>query len=237
MRPEDHTEHESSGATKRPRQRFAFSPRVAENSDTADSVSRDSRLRRNRQIILAVLIAAILAVSARLVNFESGDETTVQISAREASVDQGGTVSLEGLSYRGVTNTGKNFIVLADLASESTEQPDLVTMVSPRARVETAEGDPITIRSNTGELMRKTNTVNLTGKVVIFRPDIGYTLMTEEASANLGSGKLVSEVPIQGFSPDGSIQSSGMVIGGDDESIRFTGKSRLVINRATRPAN
>ena len=223
------------GKKKPPARRFAFAPRETDGADTADSVFRDNLRRRRLQIALASVVGAIVLVSIGLVEFGAEEETTVQIGVQKASVDQGGTVSLEGLSYKGVTSSGRNFVVLADEASESTERPDLVSMVSPRARVDTEAGNPITIRSERGELERATNTVTLTGKVVIVRPDLGLTLTTEEAFADLGSGTLRSEVPVRGTSPDGSIDSGGIVIAGDDGNILFTGKSTLVIDRGVGP--
>ena len=235
MGPADSKSPARGGANRRPARRFAFAPRETDGADTADSVSRDSRRRRLRQIALASVIGAIVVVSIGLVEFDSGEETTVQIGVQKASVDPGGTVSLEGLSYKGVTSSGRNFIVLADEASESTERPDLVSMVSPRARVDTEAGNPITIRSNSGELERTSNTVTLSGKVVIVRPDLGLTLTTEEAFADLASGTLRSEVPVRGTGPDGSIDSGGIVIAGNDGNILFTGRATLVIDKGVGP--
>lgn len=220
-----------SGKKERSTRRLAFAPRETGGADTADSVSRDSRRRRLRQIALASAVGAIVLASIGLVEFDSGEETTVQIGIQRTTVDQSGTISLEGLSYKGVTSSGRNFAVLADNASESTERPDLVLMTSPRATVDTEAGDPITIRSDRGELKRTDNTVTLIGDVVITRPDLGLTLTTEEAVADLASGTLRSESPVRGVGSGGSINSGGIVIAGDNGNIIFTGKSKLVIDK------
>ena len=215
--------------------RFAFAPREAAGANTADSVTRDTRRRRNRQIVLAAVIGLIVVLSASLINLDNNDETAVQLGIESATVDQEGSVSIEGLSFKGVTDTGREFEILADQASESTDQPDLVIMDSPRATVETAGGNPITIRSDSGEFLRGSNTINLSGDVVIVRPDLGYTLRTEKAFADLESGELVSESPVRGIGPDGKVDSGGIIISGNEEGIVFTGRTTLVINTGLGP--
>lgn len=203
--------------------RFAFAPRKMDSTETADSVSQDSKRRRNRQIALAAVIGFIVILSIGLANLGGEEETAVQLSIDAATIEPGGAVSLEGLSYKGVTDSGRSFVILADSASESAEQPDRVTMASPRARVDSATGDPITIRSSSGELMRGDNTLRLIGQVVIVRPDLGYTLMTDEAVADFNNGVLKSEKPVRGFSPDGNIRSGGIIISGDNEDLLIEG--------------
>ena len=216
--------------------RLAFAPRERDGTDTATSVTRDSRRRRYRQFALAAVIGCIVVLFARLIEFENAGETEVQLGVETASVSQEGTVSIEGLSFQGVTDSGRDFAILADRASESTDRPDLVTLVSFQAEVDTAAGHPITIRSDNGELLRSSNTVNLSGDVVIVRPDLGYTLMTEEAFADLNSGELVSTVPVRGTGPDGSVDAGGIIISGNEEGIVFTGRTTLVINSGPEPA-
>ena len=235
MQPENTTKRPGGGPAGRPARRLAFAPRAADGDDTADSVSRESRLRRNRRLGLAMAFGAILVAAIGLVDFGAREDTAVQVGIQEASVGQGGTVSLRGLSYKGLTKEGGGFSVLAEHASESTEQPDRVVMTAPRAMVETETGAPITIRSNNGELVRGRNTVSLTGKVVIVRPDIGYTLLTEEAFADLETGEIVSGTPVRGFGPGGSISAEGIAIAGDGGDIVFTGSSTLVVNKGFRP--
>ena len=217
--------------------RFAFAPRERDRSDTANSITENSRQRRNRRFMLTVIIGLVALITVAIVSFGDDDETAVQITAENASVSQTGAVALEGVSYQGVTGEGKNFVILAETAFENTTQPDLVNMVSPRARVDTVSGNPITIQSNNGEFMRVDKTVNLSGRVVIVRPDLGYTLLTEEAFADLGKGMMKSEKPVRGFSPNGNISAGGLIITENSEDILFTGKSRLVINRGFQPVN
>ena len=66
---------------------------------------------------------------------------------------------------------------------------------------------------------------------MIVRPDLGYTLLTDEAFANLDTGVMISEVPVRGFSPSTRINSDGMVIAEEARDILFTGKSRIILNQ------
>ena len=227
MQPADPPNSSDGHRQERSSRRFTFAPREADNSRTADNVSRDNRRRRNRQTALAIVICLIVVASIGLTDFTQNEETTVQLGIESTSIGRGGTILLEGLSFQGVTKSGKNFIVSADRASESTEEPDRINMASPRARIDTATGKPITINSESGTLIRNSNTMTLSGKVVIVRPDIGYTLTTEEAVADLESGRLVSNSPVRGTGPDGDIRSGGMVIAGEGESVVFSGESTI----------
>lgn len=226
---------ETTPTTAAQKQKFTFAPRERNQDDTRASVTESSRQRRTRQVVLAAVIGAVAMVVVAIVSFNNEEEITVQITADSANINETGTVALEGLSYKGVTGDGKDFIILAETATESMQRPEEVKMVSPRARVDTASGNPITIRSNTGKFMRIANTVNLKGRVVIVRPDLGYTLLTEEAFADLGKGLMKSDSPVRGFSPNGNIRSAGMLIDETSQDVIFTGKSTLVLNQGFRP--
>ena len=118
---------------------------------------------------------------------------------------------------------------MAETAIESTDNPEIVTMTSPRARVDTDDGNPMTMRSLNGAFNRNEDRVDLEGRVVIVRPDIGYTLMTDTAIAYLNSGKMVSDQEVRGFSPRARVRADGMVISENGDNVLFTGKSTLRI--------
>ena len=71
--------------------------------------------------------------------------------------------------------------------------------------------------------------------MVIVRPDIGYTLMTDAAIAYLNSGKMVSDQEVRGFSPRARVRADGMIISENGDNVLFTGNSTLRI--LTRQSN
>ena len=210
--------------------RFSFAPRQMTDETIATSIASGSSRRRTQIILLAISTGLIFLLMMGLIGFDESN-LELQVSVEKADIDQAGNVNLEGLSYRGVTKDGNDFVLLSETASENTDTPDRVLMTSPRARVDTETGNPITIRANEGDFSRNKNTVNLKGRVVIVRPDLGYTLLTDEAFANLDTGVMISEVPVRGFSPTTRINSDGMVIAEEARDILFTGKSRIILNQ------
>jgi len=138
---------------------------------------------------------------------------------------------LEGVTYKGITRDGNDFVVLASSAAENPDQPDQIKLTSPRARVDTNAGNPMTARSNHGLFFRADDKVDLDGRVVIVRPDLGYTLLTERAVAHLDTGMMTSDVLVRGYAPHGEVQADGMVIKDHGQEVLFTGKSVLTLNQ------
>lgn len=209
---------------------FSFAPREMTNDNIAMRIADGHSRRRTQALLLAVSIGIISLIGFFLIGLGE-DNIEVQVSAEKADIDKSGDIKLEGLSYRGVTNDGNNFVLLAETASESNAAPDQVKMTSPRARVDTPSGAPITIRANQGDFLRTDNTINLKGRVVIVRPDLGYTLISEEVFTNLDTGTMTSDVPVRGFSPNTRINAGGMVIKDKAQDVLFTGKSRIILNQ------
>lgn len=214
---------------KQPKQ-FSFAPRSAENARAATTVVEDQRQRRSvRNLILAGIIATSGIIASGLI-LTSEEEIKVQVSAEPEEIKQSSTgLELRGLSFKGVTSEGNDFIVLAETAIEDVNNPELVELKSPRARVDTSSGNPMTLRSLDGAFNRSEETVDLKGRVVIVRPDLGYTLMTDAAIAYLDTGRMISDREVRGFSPRARVRSDGIIISEGGEDVLFTGKSTLRI--------
>ena len=209
---------------------FSFVPREMTDDNIARSIASNSKRRRTQGILLAASAGFIVLLGMFLIGFDE-ENIEVQVSVEKADVEKSGSIHLQGLSYRGVTQDGNDFVLLAETASENEQKPDQVLMTSPRARVDTDTGNPITIRANEGDFSRSENTVNLTGRVVIVRPDLGYTLLSDQVFTNLDTGVMVSDTPVRGFSPTTRINADGMVIAEEARDILFTGKSRIILNQ------
>ena len=216
--------------TQKTKKQFSFAPRTARNDGSANSVIAGDRQRRSlRNIILIGVLVTSGAIASTLI-LTGEEEIKVQVESKPEEIKQDtGGLELKGLSFKGITADGNDFIVLAETAIESTDNPEIVTMTSPRARVDTDDGNPMTMRSLNGAFNRNEDRVNLEGRVVIVRPDIGYTLMTDTAIAYLNSGKMVSDQEVRGFSPRARVRADGMVISENGDNVLFTGKSTLRI--------
>ena len=66
---------------------------------------------------------------------------------------------------------------------------------------------------------------------MIVRPDIGYTILTEQAVADLGTGTMTSDTNVRGFSPQAQVTAGGMIIRENGKDVIFKGKSVLTLNQ------
>lgn len=209
--------------------KFSFAPRGADDLAARNVVSGERQRRSLRNVILGgVLVISGAIISALVISNEK--EIKVQVAEEKEEVKKPSSgLELKGLSYKGITSDGNDFIVLAETAIEDQNQPELVELKSPRARVDTTSGNPMTLRSLSGSFYRDQDRVDLNGRVVIVRPDIGYTLMTDAAIAYLDTGRMTSDQEVRGFSPRARVRADGMVISERGENVLFTGKSTLRI--------
>ena len=217
------TDQENNGKT------YSFAPRSEPISDgTRDLLQSDKQ--RNYQRYL-VLIALLVLAGIGLSFISLTEEEEIKIQVESTIQEESGALVLEGVTYKGLTSEGNDFIVLAETAAENPDKPDQVSLTSPRARVDTDTGNPMTIRSNNGLFFRNNDRVDLDGRVVIVRPDLGYTLLTEQAVAFLDSGMMTSNVQVRGFSPQGQVTADGMEIKDHGRDVLFKGKSILTLKQ------
>ncbi|XDZ64779.1 LPS export ABC transporter periplasmic protein LptC [Alphaproteobacteria bacterium LSUCC0684] len=227
--PPETTKAEAAGTDKS----FSFAPRKRDRSSAKSMVEASRRHRAIRAGLILGVGVAVIAIGG-LLGLGKKADIKVQIKAETATTPESRNVELKGASYKGVTSGGNDFIVLAETATENPDRPNLINMDSPRARVDTASGNPITIRSNEGEFFRDENKVNLSGRVVIVRPDLGYTLLTEKADADLDTGRMTSNTEVRGYGPKANIRSNGMIIDDKGNDLTFLGHAILVLNQAIR---
>ena len=215
------------------RKSFTFAPRGISSAQPVERILEGDRQRKSLRFSLMIGTGVVAAVVLSFISLTAEEEIKVQVAADAPKVEATGSLELKGLTYKGITNDGNDFIVLAEIARETPDKPDEVELISPRARVDTTSGNPMTLRSNEGQFNRLAQRVHLNGRVVIVRPDIGYTLMTEAAIADLNSGKMSSDQLVRGFSPRARVKAQGMVINNNGLDVLFTGKSTLTIRQLT----
>ena len=110
--------------------RFSFAPRQMTDENIATSIASGNSRRRTQIILLAISTGLIFLLMMGLIGFDESN-LELQVSVEKADIDQAGNVNLEGLSYRGVTKDGNDFVLLSETASENTDTPDRVLMTSP----------------------------------------------------------------------------------------------------------
>ena len=215
--------------TERQGKTYSFTPRPQAISDDTRDLLQSDRQRNYLRYLILIGLLVLAGVGLSFISLTEEEEIKIQV---ESTIkEESGALVLEGVTYKGLTSEGNDFIVLAETAAEDPEQPDQIVLTSPRARVDTESGNPMTIRSNNGLFFRNDDRVDLDGRVVIVRPDLGYTLLTEQAVAFLDSGMMTSDVLVRGFSPQGQVTADGMVIKDHGRDVLFTGKSILTLKQ------
>ena len=215
--------------TERQGKTYSFAPRPQAISDDTRDLLQSDRQRNYLRYLILIGLLVLAGVGLSFISLTEEEEIKIQV---ESTIkEESGALVLEGVTYKGLTSEGNDFIVLAETAAEDPEQPDQIALTSPRARVDTDSGNPMTIRSNNGLFFRNDDRVDLDGRVVIVRPDLGYTLLTEQAVAFLDSGMMTSDVLVRGFSPQGQVTADGIVIKDHGRDVIFTGKSILTLKQ------
>ena len=217
------TDQENKGKT------YSFAPRAEPISDGTRDLLQSDRQRNYQRYLVLIALLVLAGIGLSFISLTEEEEIKIQV---ESTIkEESGALVLEGVTYKGLTSDGNDFIVLAETAAENPEKPDQVALTSPRARVDTDTGNPMTIRSNNGLFFRNNDRVDLDGRVVIVRPDLGYTLLTEQAVAFLDSGLMTSDVQVRGFSPQGQVTADGMEIKDHGRDVLFKGKSILTLKQ------
>jgi LPS export ABC transporter protein LptC len=209
---------------------FSFAPRSQSLSEPAREILKADRQRRLQRYLILMAAMVIVGLGLSFISLNQEEDIKIQVDAKITPQEKGELI-LEGVTYKGITRDGNDFVVLASSAAENPDQPDQIKLTSPRARVDTNAGNPMTARSNHGLFFRADDKVDLDGRVVIVRPDLGYTLLTERAVAHLDTGMMTSDVLVRGYAPHGEVQADGMVIKDHGQEVLFTGKSVLTLNQ------
>ncbi len=218
---------------EKPKARLSFAPSNHTRRQPTQSIVKKDQQRRRWQLAATVICGMIIAGVVYLTSTDNRD-VTVQTTSNTPNAPQDEAASglqFEGLTYKGTTKDGHDFTLQAKAASETTNDPGHVILTAPKARIDTESGDVMTIHAAHGELFRSKNLFEMSGNVVIIRPDIGYTLLMESATAHLNNGTLTSNSIVKGESQQSKIQSGGIEINDQGRMILFKGKTQLILNQ------
>ena len=209
-----------------------FAPRTSTNN-TKSVIKAQQQYRYLRLILTAGVIALILG-SVSLLSLKREENLQVQVVdvSPQKNEDQNSFREVQGLTYKGISEDGRNFIIIAKKATEITEGEQIterIDLTAPYARIDSSTGFPINIRSNSAVFYKLKNLVNLNGNVIITRPDIGYTFHTETATADLNQGIITSPTKVQARTAQTIIIAEGMTITDDGANINFAGPSSLTM--------
>ena len=218
--------------TQTPQDKPSFAPR----QQTGDSIRKTAIILAGNRLRRALIIASVAGVAGVFMLLLSGNtgDISLQLDTPQGQLTAEQVLlphrALKGITYKGYTDEGTSYIVFADQVQEAPEDSTIIHLTSPRTRINTSEGETMTIRSNHAEYSIETQTIVLNGRVVIVRPDIGYTLHTAALTADLATGDVTGNTNVRGYARGGTIRAEGMTIHDQGEHIIFTGKTAVTLN-------
>jgi len=135
---------------------------------------------------------------------------------------------LSGAQFSGVADDGS---VIEINAGTTRPNGDLMMIESLSATIESVSGVHIDIRAGTGEIDTASRVARLTGLARVETSN-GYEMETTGITANLTTGKIVSDGAIEIQAPFGSLTAGQMIIetpeGNDNQVMLFQNGVRLV---------
>ena len=141
-------------------------------------------------------------------------------------------MALTGARYRGHTESGKKFEVVATAAIETPSAPGDIDLSEPVATIYGEDGSTLNITSQTGAYSQAGSGVALSGNVIVTDSGRGMMMETEMLDANLSSGDMQTTADVRVTSETALVLAEGMQVFNEGDLIVFNGKSKMTLHNA-----
>ncbi len=156
------------------------------------------------------------------------EEEGFRLSVSKLAPGQAESLTMLNARFEGLDENDRPYTVTADIATQSENDRDLVTLERPKADITLADGTWLALTAKSGEYHKETQVLDLTGAVNLFH-DRGFELHTESARIRLEEGMAEGAQPVQGQGTIGTIQAEGFQVLDRGARIFFLGRSHMVI--------
>ena len=205
-------------------QKASFAPkRIADEGSRAGSLKPSI-------LFLALALCLTLGIAAWLGLVDTNDDILLEIT--DISTNSDGTVALTGARYRGHTESGKKFEVVATAATETSGAPGDIDLSEPVATIYAEDGSTLNITSQTGSYSQTGSGVALRGNVIVTDSGRGMMMETEMLDANLSSGDMQTTTDVRVTSETALVLAEGMRVFNEGDLIVFNGKSKMTLHNA-----
>ena len=175
--------------------------------------------------VAALIIAGI--VVARL----SYDPQQKSLTALpQADKTTPGQVDLVSARYEGADASGRLYTLSADKASRSLSSPDVVLLEKPEADMTLEDKSWLAARAAAGIYDNAAKTLVLKGGINVFH-DAGYELTLSEISIDIAKRSAVTNGPVSGKGPTGTLAAAGAEIRDGGDLVLFRGPVKLTLYR------
>ena len=172
--------------------------------------------------VAAAVLLTLVVIWPKLSQLDS----SFKIGFAKLSTKEVETLAMKNARYFGVDDSNRPFAVTADHALQQPGSQDLIYLTNPKADFTSNSGANIVVDGQTGVYHQAAKVLDLAGGVNLFH-DTGYELHTATATIDLARNQAEGNDPVDGYGPQGRIQSLGFKITGKNHDINFTGKAQL----------
>tara|TARA_B100000575_G_scaffold288336_1_gene288177 strand:+ start:1305 stop:1964 length:660 start_codon:yes stop_codon:yes gene_type:complete len=205
-------------------QKSSFAPkRIADEEG-------NSRSLRPSILFLGLALFLTLSIAVWLGLVDTNEDIRLEIT--DVSTSGNGNVTLTGARYRGHTESGRKFEVIATAATERSDNPGDIDLSQPIAIIFSNDGSTLNITSKKGTYSQTRSGVALRGSVIVTDSGRGMTMETEMVDANLSSGNLHTTTDVRVTSKTALVLAEGMQIFDEGNLIVFSGKTKMTLHNA-----
>jgi lipopolysaccharide export system protein LptC len=193
----------------RPPRRLNYDPTRPIDDRAFASARRHSWLVSGLKFVLPALVVAGGVVFWASTRFIPSDLATI---ARDAGIDTTSeTVTMNRPRISGFEGTRRAYDVQAELAVQSLNDPKVMTFHKIDASIGLDDAGIATLNAAIGVYDGNRNTLALKDGITV-ATDTGYSATASELAVDLGKGSLMSPVPIEIKTAQGSIRANALSV-------------------------
>jgi len=215
-----------------PPKRSIFTPQA--EMPPQDIAEQASPRRKGLPVSLSlVLLATAIGIGGAIIGWTSffQQSDNIEISLKSVSTQPAGNLEMTGARYSGTTDNGMKFLISAERAVESASQKGLIRLFGPDGFVSSDKDGRTNLSSNEAVYHADKRRLDLYGAVNIFQSKQQLTLTSEEMTALIGKGELLTKTPVTLTGQNIFLTAQGMHATENGEVILFTGKSRIELKQ------
>lgn len=153
---------------------------------------------------------------------------TMRIAMPRLDLRDARDLQMTDARYHGIDKQNRPFVITADVARQTPQTADLVSLDMPKADLTTQTGGWIKLTADSGIYQPNSQLLDLFGDVSLTQ-DKGDEFHSASARLDMGAGSAEGTEPIEGRGLFGSVKAEGFRIVDRGETIVFTGHAHLVL--------
>ena len=214
-----------------PQKTHIFTPQTSQSA--AHRASRPSRASGLPISLSLFLLGIAIIIGGVIVGWTSffQKNDNIEISLESVSAQPAGNLEMTVARYSGTTENGMTFSIKAERAIESANQRGVVRLFAPDGFISSSEEGRTNLSSQEAIYDAGERRLDMAGNVKIVQSQQQLTLSSEEMTALIGKGELLTQKPVTLEGPDIFLSSQGMHATENGDVILFTGKSRIELKQ------